>query len=177
MLKKQSRWRRRECQRTNAWYGRSHDYILKQLQVEKVFYYGITVNCAQPALSYGLQWNEMLETVVIKISVWLRPDAIWQACISDNEAWNVFCKGRRTDLEMALDQFSWCTPNAKIGISKIRSDAASVYLKYSYVIQNLPFFSTRCERKNWRCEEKMYLENLTILRAAKIKRQFPQGIT
>jgi hypothetical protein len=59
-----------------------------------------------------------------------------------------FTKGRRTGFtEMALDhlvQLSTTTKNQKLGItSKSDMDAMVAFQKYSYVIQNLPFFSTR----------------------------------
>jgi hypothetical protein len=101
-----------------------------------------------PAHYMGLQWNEMLETGGYKDFRMAQAKMYYfgQACISDTRSVGMFfVKGRRTGFtEMALDHLvdvSTCTRNAKIGItSKSDQDAASVYLKYSYVIQNLPFF-------------------------------------
>jgi hypothetical protein len=101
-----------------------------------------------PAHYMGLQWNEMLETGGYKDFRMAQANMYYfgQACIVDTRSVGMFfTKGRRTGFtEMALDHLidiSTSTRNAKIGItSKSDQDAASVYLKYSYVIQNLPFF-------------------------------------
>lgn len=101
-----------------------------------------------PAHYMGLQWNEMLETGGYKDFRMAQAKMYYfaQACLVDTRSVGMFfTKGRRTGFtEMALDHLvdtSTSARNAKIGItSKSDTDAASVYLKYSYVIQNLPFF-------------------------------------
>lgn len=101
-----------------------------------------------PAHYMGLQWDQMLETGGYKdfrmAQAWMYYHAM--ACVVDPRSVGMlFTKGRRTGFtEMAIDHLvdaSTCTRNAKFGItSKTENDAVSAFLKYSYVIQNLPFF-------------------------------------
>lgn len=101
-----------------------------------------------PAHYMGLQWNEMLETGGFKDFRMAQANMYYfaQACSVDPRSVGMFfTKGRRTGFtEMAIDHLvdiSTSTRNAKIGItSKTDTDASAVFLKYSYVIQNLPFF-------------------------------------
>jgi len=96
----------------------------------------------------GLQWNQMLETGGCKDFRMAQANMYYfaKACLVDTRSVGMFfTKGRRTGFtEMALDHLinsSTSTKNAKYGItSKTADDALAVFLKYSYVIQNLPFF-------------------------------------
>lgn len=101
-----------------------------------------------PAHYMGLMWNEMLETGGYKEFRMAQANMYYhaKACLCDPRSVGMlFVKGRRTGFtEMVLDHLvdsSTSTKNAKYGItSKTENDAISVYLKYSHVIQNLPFF-------------------------------------
>lgn len=101
-----------------------------------------------PAHYMGLQWNEMADTGGYKDFRWAQAQMYYflQACIVDSRCLGkFFVKGRRTGFtEEAIDEivnYSTSTKNTKSGItSKTDTDASVVYQKYSYVIQNLPFF-------------------------------------
>ncbi len=101
-----------------------------------------------PAHYMGLQWNEMLETGGFKDFRMAQANMYYfgKACIVDRRCvGKFFTKGRRTGFtEEAIDHLvdeSTSRRNIKGGItSKSDQDASSVYLKYSYVVQNLPFF-------------------------------------
>jgi len=127
------------------------DYILKEFKRRREGVWFMNNGEAvylTPAHYMGLQWNEMLETGGYKDFRMAQAKMYYfaQACIVDTRSVGMFfTKGRRTGFtEMAIDHLvdvSTSTRNAKIGItSKSDNDASSVYLKYSYVIQNLPFF-------------------------------------
>lgn len=101
-----------------------------------------------PAHYMGLQWNKMLETGGYKEFRMAQAKMYYfaKACLVDPRCvGKFFTKGRRTGFtEEALDHVvddSTSTNNAKYGMtSKTGDDAVSLFLKYSYVIQELPFF-------------------------------------
>lgn len=96
----------------------------------------------------GLQWNQMADTGGYKEFRMAQANMYYfaKACLIDKRSIGMFfTKGRRTGFtEMALDhlvELSTTTKNQKIGItSKSDADAMVAFQKYSYVIQNLPFF-------------------------------------
>ncbi len=96
----------------------------------------------------GLQWNQMADTGGYKEFRMAQANMYYfaKACLVDKRSLGMFfTKGRRTGFtEMALDhlvELSTTTKNQKIGItSKSDIDAMVAFQKYSYVIQNLPFF-------------------------------------
>ncbi len=96
----------------------------------------------------GLQWNQMADTGGYKDFRMAQAYMYYhaKACLVDTRSVGMFfTKGRRTGFtEMVLDhlvQESTSTKNFKGGItSKTNDDAEVAFLKYSYVIQNLPFF-------------------------------------
>jgi len=96
----------------------------------------------------GLQWNQMADTGGYKDFRMAQANMYYfaKACLIDKRSIGMFfTKGRRTGFtEMALDhlvELSTTTKNQKIGItSKSDADAMVAFQKYSYVIQNLPFF-------------------------------------
>ncbi|MBP9793783.1 MAG: hypothetical protein KBC56_07280 [Flavobacterium sp.] len=127
------------------------EYILKEFKRrrEGVWFMNNGVpTWLTPAHYLGLQWNEMLETGGFKEFRLAQATMYYfaLACICDPRSVGmIFCKGRRTGFtEMVLDHIvdkSTSTKNAKFGItSKTEKDAISAFLKYSYVVQNLPFF-------------------------------------
>jgi hypothetical protein len=101
-----------------------------------------------PAHYMGMQWDQMIETGGFKDFRMAQATMYYfaQACIVDTRCVGMFfTKGRRTGFtEMAIDQIvqsSTSTANAKYGMtSKTGDDAKAVFFKYSYVVQNLPFF-------------------------------------
>ena len=151
--KEQQYWRRQEMPKgltpdTEEVFA---DYILKEFKRRREGLWFMNNGEAvyvTPAHYMGLQWNEMLETGGYKDFRMAQAKMYYfaQACLVDTRSVGMFfTKGRRTGFtEMAIDHLvdlSTSTRNAKIGItSKSDTDAASVFLKYSYVIQNLPFF-------------------------------------
>ena len=101
-----------------------------------------------PAHYMGMQWNQMSDTGGYKEFRMAQAKMYYfaQACILDKRCLGMFfVKGRRTGFtEMAIDHLinsSTSTKNGKYGMtSKTGDDAEVVFLKYSYVVQNLPFF-------------------------------------
>jgi hypothetical protein len=101
-----------------------------------------------PAHYMGLQWNQMADTGGYKEFRMAQALMYYhaKACIVDPRSLGeLFVKGRRTGFtEDAIDHIvdsSTSKHNSKYGMtSKTGEDALVVYLKYSYVIQNLPFF-------------------------------------
>ncbi len=101
-----------------------------------------------PAHYMGLMWNEMAETGGYKEFRMAQAKMYYfaKACLVDPRCvGKFFTKGRRTGFtEEALDHIvddSTGTKNNKYGLtSKTGDDAIVVFLKYSYIIQNLPFF-------------------------------------
>lgn len=101
-----------------------------------------------PAHYMGLQWNQMKDTGGYK--EYRHAQALMyyftQACLIDPRCLGeLFVKGRRTGFtEEILDHFindSTSIKNALFGMtSKTGEDGAAVFEKYSYGIQNLPFF-------------------------------------
>lgn len=101
-----------------------------------------------PSHYMGLQWNQMLDTGGYK--EYRHAQALMyyftQACIIDPRCLGeLFVKGRRTGFtEEILDHFindSTSMKNALLGMtSKTGEDGKAVFEKYSYGIQNLPFF-------------------------------------
>ena len=101
-----------------------------------------------PTHYMGLQWNRMLDTGGFKEFRLAQRD-IYYFClaviIDPRSVGILFLKGRRTGFtEVILDHFedfSTSTKNALFGItSKTGSDASEAFLKYSYGLQNQPFF-------------------------------------
>lgn len=151
--KEQQYWRRQEMPKgltpdTEEVYA---TYILKEFKRRREGVWFMNNGEAvylTPAHYMGLQWNEMLETGGYKDFRMAQANMYYfaQACIIDTRSVGMFfTKGRRTGFtEMAIDHLvdaSTSVRNAKIGItSKSDNDASAVFLKYSYVIQNLPFF-------------------------------------
>lgn len=101
-----------------------------------------------PAHYMGLQWNKMLDTGGYKDFRMAQRDMYYftLACIIDPRSLGeIFIKGRRTGFsEEATDyliQDSTSISNALMGMtSKTGEDGQEIFLKYSYGIQNLPFF-------------------------------------
>ena len=101
-----------------------------------------------PAHYMGLTHNKMLDTGGYKDFRWAQCLMYYftLACIVDPRCvGELFVKGRRTGFtEEIIDYFvaySTSLKNSLFGItSKTDTDAEAVFLKYSYVIQNLPFF-------------------------------------
>ena len=96
----------------------------------------------------GLQWNEMIETGGFKEFRLAQANLYYFALatmLDKRCVGMIFTKGRRSGFtEMALDNFvnySTSIKNKKFGItSKTEDDAQVAFNKYSYAIQNLPFF-------------------------------------
>jgi len=101
-----------------------------------------------PAHYMGLQHNKMLDSGGYKEFRWAQCQMYYftLACIIDTRCvGELFVKGRRTGFtEEIIDYFvndSTSMKNSLMGItSKVGDDAAEAYLKYSYGIQNLPFY-------------------------------------
>ena len=101
-----------------------------------------------PAHYMGLQWNKMLDTGGYKEFRYAQATMYYftLACIVDpNCVGELFVKGRRTGFtEEIIDYFvndSTSEKNRLLGItSKTGDDAQEAFLKYSYTVQNLPFF-------------------------------------
>ena len=101
-----------------------------------------------PAHYMGLQWNKMIDTGGFKEFRMAQRDMYYftLACIIDPRSLGeIFIKGRRTGFsEEAIDyliQDSTSISNALMGMtSKTGDDGQEIFLKYSYGIQNLPFF-------------------------------------
>ena len=151
--KEQQYWRRQEMPAglTRDTQEAFTEYILKEFKRRREGVWFMNNGKAvylTPAHYMGLQWNEMLETGGYKDFRMAQAYMYYfaQACIVDKRCVGMFfTKGRRTGFtEMALDHLidvSTSTRNAKIGItSKTDTDASVAYNKYSYAIQNLPFF-------------------------------------
>lgn len=96
----------------------------------------------------GMQWNQMADTGGYKDFRMAQAKMYYfaKACLIDTRSVGMFfTKGRRTGFtEMVIDHLvhaSTSEKNFKGGItSKSDTDASVAFLKYSYVIQNLPFF-------------------------------------
>lgn len=96
----------------------------------------------------GLQWNKMLDTGGYKEFRLAQANMYYftKACILDPRCvGELFVKGRRTGFtEEILDHIvddSTSMKNALMGMtSKSDVDAAEAFWKYSYTVQNLPFF-------------------------------------
>jgi hypothetical protein len=101
-----------------------------------------------PAHYMGLQWNKMIDTGGFKEFRMAQRDMYYftLACIVDPRSLGeLFVKGRRTGFtEEAIDYLindSTSISNALMGMtSKTGDDGQEIFLKYSYGIQNLPFF-------------------------------------
>lgn len=96
----------------------------------------------------GMQWNQMADTGGYKDFRMAQAKMYYfaKACLIDTRSVGMFfTKGRRTGFtEMVIDHLvhaSTSVKNFKGGItSKSDTDASVAFLKYSYVVQNLPFF-------------------------------------
>lgn len=101
-----------------------------------------------PAHYMGLQHNKMLDSGGYKEFRWAQCQMYYftLACIIDTRCvGELFVKGRRTGFtEEIIDYLvndSTSMKNALMGMtSKVGDDAQEAYLKYSYGIQNLPFY-------------------------------------
>lgn len=127
------------------------DYILQEFKRRREGLWFMNNGVATyitPEHYMGLQWNQMADTGGYKDFRMAQAKMYYhaKACLVDFRSVGMFfTKGRRTGFtEMVLDhlvQSSTSTKNFKAGItSKTNDDAEVAYLKYSYVIQNLPFF-------------------------------------
>jgi hypothetical protein len=127
------------------------DYIVKEFKRRREGVWFMNNGKAvyiTPEHYMGLQWNQMADTGGYKEFRMAQANMYYfaKACIIDRRSIGMFfTKGRRTGFtEMALDhlvELSTTTKNQKIGItSKSDADAMVAFQKYSYVIQNLPFF-------------------------------------
>lgn len=127
------------------------DFILKEFKRRREgvwFFNNGEPTYLTPAHYMGLQWNKMLDTGGYK--EYRHAQALMyyftQACIVDPRCLGeLFVKGRRTGFtEEILDHFieeSTRMKNSLFGItSKTGEDGSKVFQKYSYGIQNLPFF-------------------------------------
>lgn len=127
------------------------DYILKEFKRRREGVWFMNNGKAvylTPEHYMGLQWNQMADTGGYKEFRMAQANMYYfaKASLVDKRCIGMFfTKGRRTGFtEMALDhlvELSTTTKNQKLGItSKTDTDAAVAFQKYSYVIQNLPFF-------------------------------------
>ena len=146
-------WRRQEMPRglTPDTEEAFADYIMKEFKRRREGVWFMNNGKAvyiTPEHYMGLQWNQMADTGGYKEFRMAQANMYYfaKACIIDRRSIGMFfTKGRRTGFtEMALDhlvELSTTTKNQKIGItSKSDADAMVAFQKYSYVIQNLPFF-------------------------------------
>jgi hypothetical protein len=146
-------WRRQEMPRglTPDTEEAFADYIVKEFKRRREGVWFMNNGKAvyiTPEHYMGLQWNQMADTGGYKEFRMAQANMYYfaKACIIDRRSIGMFfTKGRRTGFtEMALDhlvELSTTTKNQKIGItSKSDADAMVAFQKYSYVIQNLPFF-------------------------------------
>lgn len=151
--KKDQYWRREELPagltpETEAAYA---DYIIREFKRRREGLWFMNNGVATyitPEHYMGLQWNQMADTGGYKDFRMAQANMYYfaKACLVDLRSVGMFfTKGRRTGFtEMVLDhliQASTSIKNFKAGItSKTNDDAEVAFLKYSYVIQNLPFF-------------------------------------
>jgi len=153
MPKEQQFWRRQEFPKglTPDTEEAFAEYIMKEFKRRREGVWFMNNGEAvylTPAHYMGMQWDQMIETGGYKDFRMAQATMYYfaQACILDTRCVGMFfTKGRRTGFtEMALDQIiqsSTSTKNAKYGMtSKTGDDAKAVFFKYSYAIQNLPFF-------------------------------------
>lgn len=153
MPKEQQFWRRQEFPKglTPDTEEAFAEYIMKEFKRRREGVWFMNNGEAvylTPEHYMGMQWNQMADTGSYKEFRMAQANMYYfaKACLIDRRCIGMFfTKGRRTGFtEMALDhlvQLSTTTKNQKIGItSKSDTDAMVAFQKYSYVIQNLPFF-------------------------------------
>lgn len=127
------------------------EYIMQEFKRRREglwFFNNGTAVYVTPEHYMGMQWNQMADTGGYKDFRMAQAYMYYfaKACLVDTRSTGMFfTKGRRTGFtEMALDhlvQTSTSVKNFKVGMtSKTGDDAEVAFLKYSYVIQNLPFF-------------------------------------
>jgi len=127
------------------------DYILEEFKRRREGLFFMNKGKCEwlcPAHYIGLQWNKMLDSGSYKEFRLAQRDMYYftLACIVDPRCvGELFVKSRRTGFtEEIIDYFvndSTSMKNALMGItSKTGDDAQEAFLKYSYGIQNLPFF-------------------------------------
>jgi hypothetical protein len=127
------------------------DFILKEFKRrrEGVWFFNNGIpTYLTPAHYMGLQWNQMKDNGGYKEYRYAQALMYYftQACIIDPRCLGeAFVKGRRTGFtEEIIDHFindSTSTKNALFGMtSKTGIDGQAVFEKYSYGVQNLPFF-------------------------------------
>jgi len=127
------------------------DYIMEEFRRRReglwIFIKGKPVWIC-PAHYIGLTHNKMLDTGGYKDFRWAQCQMYYftLACIVDNRCYGeLFTKGRRTGFTEEIIDFlvndSTSIKNALMGMtSKTGEDAQEAFLKYSYGVQNLPFF-------------------------------------
>jgi hypothetical protein len=153
MPKEQQYWRREEMPKglTPENENVYADYIMEQFRIRREGLWFMNNGEAVYITGtqwMGLQWNKMLDTGGYKDFRMAQRDMylFGRACALDPRCvGELFVKGRRTGfteekIDYLVDE-STSTKNALYGItSKTGDDAQEAYLKYSYVVQNLPFF-------------------------------------
>lgn len=151
--KSEQYWRRQEPPKglTPETEDEYAEYILEEYRRRKEgiwFYNNGTPIWLCPAHYIGLQWNKMLDSGGYKEFRLAQRDMYYftLACIVDPRCvGELFVKSRRTGFtEEIIDYLvndSTSMKNALMGItSKTGDDAQEAFLKYSYGVQNLPFF-------------------------------------
>lgn len=151
--KEEQYWRRQEPPKalTPETEEQYIDYILEEFRRRREgvwFMNNGTPIWLCPAHYMGLQWNKMIDSGGFKEFRMAQRDMYYftLACIVDQRSLGeLFVKGRRTGFsESAIDyliQDSTSISNALMGMtSKTGEDGQEIFLKYSYGIQNLPFF-------------------------------------
>lgn len=185
MPKEQQYWRREEMPKgltpdnENAYAS----YIMEQYRIRREGLW--FMNNGEPVYItgtqwMGLQWNKMLDTGGYKDFRMAQRDMylFGEACVLDPRCvGELFVKGRRTGFtEEKIDRLvfdSTSTKNALFGItSKTGDDAQEAFLKYSYVIQNLPFFFIPVVKGKIDDRNKMEFGKVSdSSKASKLKRQ------
>lgn len=153
MPKEQQYWRREEIPKglTPETENNFADYIMEQYRIRREGLWFMNNGEAVYITGtewMGLQWNQMLDTGGYKDFRMAQRDMylFGKACVLDPRCvGELFVKGRRTGFtEEKVDDLideSTSTKNGLYGItSKTGDDAQEAYLKYSYGVQNLPFF-------------------------------------
>jgi len=151
--KSEQYWRRQEPPKglTPETEDEYAEYILEEFRRRREgvwFYNNGTPIWLCPAHYIGLQWNKMLDSGGYKEFRLAQRDMYYftLACIVDPRCvGELFVKSRRTGFTESVIDFlvndSTSMKNALMGItSKTGDDAQEAFLKYSYGVQNLPFF-------------------------------------
>ena len=185
MPKEQQYWRREEMPKglTPENENVFADYIMEQFRIRREGLWFMNNGEAVYITGtqwMGLQWNKMLDTGGYKDFRMAQRDMylFGKACILDPRCvGELFVKGRRTGFtEEKIDYLvddSTSTKNALFGItSKTGDDAQEAFLKYSYVVQNLPFFFIPVVKGKIDDRNKMEFGKVSdSSKASKLKRQ------